>query len=164
MLVAEWQIEPDILEAYQEQLERAPKTIRTFVGKTVINDLQTHLNRQLLDTWIPAPRSQAIPFRFATDRSRRWYFGTRAGGKGIPYQRTNAIASSIEVDWQEDEGVISFVDTSGIGQWLYGERQVPGHRDTGWRNPENQIVDAVIRGQDLIIEGWFSIVDIKGLA
>lgn len=163
MLIASLNIDPDVLEAYLEQLQRAPKTMRTFVGKTVINDVQQYLNKQLLDSWIPAPRSQAILFKFATLRSQRWYFATKGGGKGIPYQRTNAIATSIEIDWQESEGIMSFTDTSGIGQYLYGEKQVPGHRETGWEEPNIQILDALERAQDLIIEGWFSIVDIKGL-
>jgi hypothetical protein len=157
-------IAPDIIDAYKDQLKKAPQTVRVFAGKTVLNDGQAFLHTQLQTNWYPAERKLRPAFRFATAKSRRFYFASNGAGKGIPYQRTNNAWTTFQLQFNQDEFSFTVVDHSSIAKWLYGPRQVPGHFDTGWRAPTGQMERLSSMLMDRMIDGWISIVDIKGLA
>ncbi len=164
MLKTEFKLDKDILAAYQEELERAPKTVNTFVQGTVVNDLQQTLNQSVsVENWYPPPRVEGMKFVFGTAKSRRWFFGTKAGGRGIPTKRTGGLAEAFKVAYDIESGVLTIADTSGIGQHVYGPQQVRGHFNTGWREPQDQFLQVWERAEDLLIDGWISIVDIRNL-
>jgi len=182
MLKTEFKLDADILEAYQGELKRAPKTVNTFIQKTVVNDLQQTLDREVSrENWYPPPRIQGASFlvtgsnyarvkpvqgqgfEFGTPKSRRWFFASNAGGRGIPTKRTGGLAKAFKLSYDMNSGVLAITDTSGIGQWVYGPQQVRGHFVTGWREPQEQMLRVWERAEDLLIEGWISIVDIRTL-
>ena len=102
----------------------------------------------------PAPRSLSRKYRFATDRSRRWYFANHDGG----YQRTGALGKA----WKARLSVtragfsVAVSNSSDIAQFVYdgeGFRQVPGHADTGWLNVDDAFIDLSAGAEtDFLIE------------
>jgi hypothetical protein len=93
-------------------------------------------------------------FRFATARSRRWYFANHDG----KYQRTGALGKR----WRARLSVtragfsVAVSNPSNIAQFVYegeGLRQVPGHSDTGWLNVDDEFISlAADAERDFLIE------------
>ena len=86
------------------------------------------------------PNEAVLPFEFATDKSRRFYFAVivpRHGGRGR-YQRTGGLQQSWTVERSRGKGVYRATLSSSKtwAQFVVGnlmkQRQVPGHRRTGW--------------------------------
>jgi hypothetical protein len=87
------------------------------------------------------PPPAKLPFRFATERSRRYYFAVVVK-KGFPfrYVRTNKLKDSFFMRFLKRNDAIEFVfgSDSDIAKWVVGsfdqrrQYQVAGHRNTGW--------------------------------
>lgn len=75
------------------------------------------------------------PFQFATDKSRRYWFGVLAKKHPNGYQRTGKLADSwkVNLDLFEGDLIFSAQNTRKYYKWVQGERQVPGHKNTGWQ-------------------------------
>jgi hypothetical protein len=106
----------------------------------------------------PGPRRGK--FRFATERSRRWFFANYPEG----YTRTGQLGESWRVKMSVTVAGFSMeIGTDAdAAQYVYGGeqfRQVPGHFDTGWPNADDQFLDVaayaekeLIREIDALIE------------
>lgn len=100
----------------------------------------------------PGPRRGK--FRFATERSRRWFFANYPEG----YSRTGTLGESWGVKMSVTVAGFSMeIGTDAdAAQYVYGGeqfRQVPGHFDTGWPNADDQFIElAVYAEKELIRE------------
>ena len=81
------------------------------------------------------------PFEFATERSRRWYFANYE--TRLPYQRTGSMRR-----WKalirdvSDSGFVVLLRNEEEGAiHVFGPRQVPGHRKTGWPMYQSRLMD-----------------------
>lgn len=115
-----------------------------------IADLQDTFKESMLDTAIeieqifiprlsayPATRAKH-PFQFATPKSRRKYFAMIANGEvrtdGYGYVRNGGYGRSwrVEASENDSEFTIEVFSTFPASIFVGGNRQVQGHKNTGW--------------------------------
>lgn len=75
------------------------------------------------------------PFQFATAKSRRYWFAVLAKKYPNGYQRTGKLADAwkINLDLWDGDLVLSASNSRKYYKWVQGDRQVPGHANTGWQ-------------------------------
>jgi hypothetical protein len=90
-------------------------------------------------------------FRFATARSRRWYFANHDG----KYQRTGALGKA----WKARLSItragfsVAVSNSANAASYVYGPRQVPGHADTGWPQADDLFLSLASDAErDFLIE------------
>lgn len=109
------------------EIHQLPGRYRRAILKDVVPPARKYA--RLLTSRYPGPVKR--PFKFATDRSRRWFFANVP----VPYIRTRQLAEAWDVDvvLEPDDGLsLSMVNESEYAEFVYGPRQVPGHAITGW--------------------------------
>jgi hypothetical protein len=168
-------VDPDIMPAYADLLEDAPKTIDTFIGKTIVDQVQNEVN--LVDQY-PGPVAQPIewanpiptpPGKISNilgglwSRQKAAYFASDGFGAGIPYQRKGTFWNPVTVDWDPIAGTLTVLHPNPIAIFVIEMFQQKFHANTGWPLVEEEYLNIVIRAQDNLIEGYFSIVDVKSL-
>lgn len=120
------------LEELQQRAATAPRRIRLAARRELLasaEKLAEHVYQQ-------PPGPVVYPFKFATDKSRIAYFASNGFGHGIPYIRTGALGSAWQINAiivGNDVVVLASNDAKGA-PFVFGPRQVPGHRRTGWPN------------------------------
>jgi len=146
-------VDTDVLDALRETARQAPRAYQAFVNGTVRRAALQEVRARLAE--YPGPVKH--PFEFATAKSRRYYFWLRKG-KG-PYRRTGHLLESwtIEVQASVTDGFITAVNTASYAQWVIGDRQVPGHRNTGWYRASDELVETSVYINNMLIDGWYSI-------
>lgn len=82
----------------------------------------------------PPERKETPPFEFATLKSQRAYFASNGFGKGIPYKRSGTLGRgwNVAVSYKFQDSLIRISNVQPYSKFVYGPRQVPGHRTTGW--------------------------------
>lgn len=156
MITIKLSIPKDVFAATRELPTRAKRTFNREIETVVQPELQRHVK----DLVVVAPGPVVHPFAFATARSRRAFFATKGFGRGVPTRRTNAIinAWTIEVTRAGEKSYIILTNTNPASQYVYGtayQRQVPGHRATGWgRDLRPALALIQERAVELIIEAW----------
>lgn len=97
----------------------------------------------------PPPRSSGVPFEFATEKSRRWFWWAVSKGKiKVPYERTNRLKQATELQVLKAEpgrfviAVTVDVTKARYANYVIGTRQVPGHQTTGWNQLYTSVKDA----------------------
>lgn len=159
MYYASLDIPRDVLQAQRETVKTAPGKMGDYIANVVKPKVQSLVQAHLA----PYPGEAVHPFTFATARSRRWYFANRVprGSKQGRYKRTGDLAQEwrVDIDRRRNEGFMSVLNTDPAAIYIFGNRQVPGHAQTGWGRGFPQKI-ALISDQatDLMIDGWYSIV------
>lgn len=153
-------LDTDVLEAVQAAAKNSPRAVDALVNKSIRGDVERKaLQLFSQESFYPGP--VRIPFKFATPKSRRYYFWKFKGK--IPYQRTGGMGRAWRVEMRNNEMVL--VNDATGSEYVIGERQVPGHRNTGWRqfDQSDEFVDLSIFAQNMLIEGWYSIAEFEGV-
>lgn len=150
----------DILEAIQSQARKTPKLMETAFRRS-----SQRVTRRLLDELTAEPRPAVHPFGFATPKSKRWYFyALRAGlipTDGRRYKRRGVISKAWKITVKPTlEGGEAALENSQEGaQYVYGPRQVPGHKLTGWPSIETLQEKYQAQLNDVAIETWYTVSD-----
>ena len=168
-------VDSDIMEAYADMLDDAPRTIDTFVGSTIVKQVADEVNAI---NQYPGPVARPIewanpiptpPGKISNilgglwSRQKAAYFASDGFGAGIPYQRKGTFWFPVTVDWDPETGTLTVIHANPIAKYVVGMFQQPFHKNTGWPEIENEYLEIVIRAQDNLIEGYFSIVDVASL-
>lgn len=129
------------------------------------------VQREVIDLVATYPGPVKYPFEFGTAKSRRAFFATQGFGRGIPTVRTGTLFRAWQVSYRFSfpSGVLILKNTDPAAKYVYGfkgQRQIPGHRATGWGRdlpPALQLIDEY--ATKLIIDAWARSVGlaIKGL-
>lgn len=107
--------------------------------ETLRDGFNAHIKPDLLHELRYYPGEVVHPFQFATPKSRRWYFFAVHTGliktDGRAYIRTGQFAQGWDTDVTIGDGsiVMSVTQTLRATRFITGNRQVPGHRRTGWQ-------------------------------
>jgi hypothetical protein len=154
-------VDKDVLEAVRADIANAPRTIQTYITKTV-----PALIRKDLTPLVTEPREPTLPFVWSNDpvknaRARRWYFANKVKGRGGGrYVRTHGLVNNWEVKaGGTGDGAIITVsnDTPGL-EYVQGNRQVPSHKSSGWAQYDDVLLKAEKHANDLIVEFWLGAV------
>ena len=149
-------IPPDLFSAFRDLPVRAKRNFNREIRTTVQPKVQRKAN-ELLGR---APGPVRLPFEFGTDRSRRWYFANNRGN--LPYRRTGAILKAwvVEVTRQGQTNYIILTNTAPEAKYAYGmppmQRQIPGHRRTGWKVDRAAVSSLQAYIIDLLINAWYT--------
>jgi hypothetical protein len=152
----------DILFAYADVLEQYPRTFDTFVGKTIVNDVQ-----QRVDVVNQYPGPVETPIEWTSPAQQGYYFGVvaeyDAQGNIIPYERKGTLFDGTEVVWDVGTFELRVTIPNPIAKYVVGIFQQGFHANTGWVNIIDEYLRILIETQDNLIEGYIDITDIKGL-
>lgn len=122
------------LDAIQNDIQSIEDTFADAMLDTSVDIENTYLPK--LKEYPPTRAKH--PFEFATPKSRRYYFHLVRTGQvrtdGHGYVRNGGYANSWRVDIEQsgNEYTIRVHSTFPASQYVGGNRQVPGHRNTGW--------------------------------
>lgn len=151
----------DVLDAVRSDIANAPRSIKTYMEKTV-----PAIIRKDLTPIVTEPRAPSLPFVWSYDpvknrRAQRWYFKNKAkGDKGGRYVRTHGLINNWKVTTGgTGDGAILTISNDTLGlEYVQGARQVPSHHDSGWAQYDDVILKAEEHANDLIVEFWLGVV------
>lgn len=115
------------LDAYPEL---ATEAVSDALKREVIPPLLSELRH------VPGPSKH--PWAFATAKSRRWWFyAVRAGlvpTDGERYVRSGKLMAAwkVRISVDDDTVVLSAENKNKAIRYVTGDRQVRGHKNTGW--------------------------------
>ena len=154
--------------------ESAPRTMQTFLGGTMANYMEEEVDRRLALT----PGPVKLPIQWTSEKQRRYYFGfvakRDAQGNIIPYQRTGDYNRSWFVRFNLQNfsiGIGNSAMTKGSPNWpsqplfdfLMGEQQQAFHKNTGWIEGIDPLLDIIIGSMDMLADAWADIMEFKTL-
>lgn len=151
-------IDPSVFKPVYDLPKKAEQQFRNEMQSKVRPAVQREVDRTVGRTPGPVKR----PFEFATDRSRRAYFATNGFGKGLPYRRTGQLEASwiVAVGTQLRSPFVLIYNNKTYGKYVYGPRQVPGHRRTGWgKDIERDLNYLTDFTEEQIVQTWGRAVD-----
>jgi len=133
------------IEALKQGVDNVEGLVFTVAEKAVstANDRNLPVIRQY------PPRLAVLPFKFGSEKSRRWYFANKVprGSRGGRYQRTGGLGKSWTVQSVKGQGAYRATLSSSmqgavfvVGNLNRG-RQVAGHGITGWQYVAPKIED-----------------------
>lgn len=140
----------------------AIRTLPVRAQREFRRELQTQVKpaveQDVQELVAPYPGPAAHPFQFATDKSRRWYFANFRG----PYVRSMKLFQSwsVRVSSTIRQDLITIRNLRPESVFVYGPRQVPGHRRTGWGGPNFQAGLDLTRehARQLVVALWRRVV------
>jgi hypothetical protein len=151
-------IPPDLFKVVRELRSNARRNFNRELERSVRPALQQTVTK-LLGV---APGAVHIPFEFASDQSRRFYFAKFKGR--IPYQRTGAILAGwiVEIPRSGEKSYLVVYNKVPASNYVYGtplQRQTPGHRATGWGKNNRAAFQTIGREAfDFIANAWYAAV------
>ena len=154
------QIDTDVIDALQDAIARAPKTVQTFITKTLVNDSLARIRAQ---TQPPPPNTNAdYPLRWKSERQRRFVMAKLRNENNLPYQRTGQLTASwfVKVTGGIDP-VIEIGNTSPYIDFVAGvapERQPMFPR---WYSYPDILLEEEEIITNAVIDLWGQILDTK---
>jgi hypothetical protein len=143
----------DVLDAIEEQMQRAPSLMATAYKRAV----DRFIARPLLAELRREPGAARRPIEWQSERQRRAYFATDGFGRGIPSRRTGKLlrAFRVSINGTPRDGVLLVLtnDTPYV-RYVMGDDMQKMHIRTGWQ-PYAPIV-ARYREQSttILIDTW----------
>lgn len=153
----------DLLDAIEDLPRKAEMAFVNQLDSAVQKPLQLVVG----DLFGQYPGPVVHPFEFATDKSRRWYFANKVkkGSRGGSYARTGKppLGWTVQIDMRRTGSELIVYNQWNKSIYVYGgvsQRQVPGHRRTGWGSDLDIAAQlAQEEATSLIIEAWVNAVD-----
>jgi hypothetical protein len=157
------QADTDVLEALEEAIEKAPRTVNVVINQRILGDLY----QRILTLVGPYPGSPRYPIRWKSERQRRYVMAKLRREGNLPYRRSNRLQQSWEVeakglpDGVEITATNTAQDSEGTfyAQYVVFEDQQPFHADTGWPRADfigEQLADELA---DELIDLYFEVID-----
>jgi hypothetical protein len=146
-------VDDDVLNELRESIADSPKEFYNVVNRRVLPEAQARLEKRLnID-----PGPAVHPFEFATPKSQHYYFATHEGA----YQRTGGVRKwrVILKAFSGQSIELTFENPSPIARWVYGPRQIPGHKRTGWPEADPVLAQETERVIRDCAEVWVEILD-----
>jgi hypothetical protein len=120
--------------------KRVAKFIREFPASfpaVFQRRLENEVATPLLEQLQTEPQPAVLPFGFETEKSRRWYFANKVpkGKKGGRYIRTHAFVKGWKATITINDNAVALTirNPYKATKFITGDRQVRGHRITGWQ-------------------------------
>lgn len=156
MYSADLKIDNDIIDAIENNAGKLPQLMETAFKRQ-----RQRIARKLRKELRTEPGPVKYPIQWSSAKQRKAFFATDGFGRGIPTKRTGALVKAWEVSFQSDGDTFAIVATNDkpYARYVIGENQQPFHRNTGWYQADEVILEATIEAQDALIETWFTVTD-----
>lgn len=140
-----------------EAIDRAPKTMNTFIERTLKPDIERQVNQRLRQN-APAPR---YPLRWKSERQRRAVMAKLRRNNNLPYRRTGRMIREWEVNVLTDNQG-GLVEVSH--PWQHIDKVVGGGSARQpmfphWYNADAILLDIEQQAEDAITDTWLLIFD-----
>jgi hypothetical protein len=170
---AEFTLEQQTIDNYRSLGETAPRTLQAFLGGTMTQHLDDEVNRRLAVT----PGAVATPIDWQTPKQKAYYFGFVAerDGEGniLPYVRTGGFNQNWFARFNLNNfsiGVGNSTMTKGSPNWpsqplydfLVGGQQQRFHKNTGWIQADDPLLEIIIASMDILADAWQDIIGFEG--
>lgn len=153
----------DVIDALKSNIANAPKTMTTFVEKTLPDLLEKDLAPLKTE-----PRLPTLPFIWSYDpvkqrKAARYYFGVKLRGKkgiGGRHIRTHELVNNWKIiAGKIRDGSILTVSNATPGlDYVQGPSQVPSHHDSGWHQYDEILLKIEEKANDLVIDTWYNVL------
>lgn len=146
----------DVLDAIEDLPRRSEAAFVNSLDSTV----KRPLNATVESLFGQYPGPAVHPFEFATAKSRRWFFANIGHyvRKGKP-----PLGWTVQIDMRRTGSELIIYNEWPASIYVYGgvtQRQVPGHKRTGWGGDfETAAQLAQEEATNLIIEAWVMAID-----
>lgn len=150
-----------VFENTAEAVRRAPRTVDTYVNKTLRPNVESRALKRLQTK----PRLPTHPFIWSRDpvkqaRARRWYFANMVNGNGDGrYPRTDTIIKAWSVVFR-DRTLTLTNDADGV-EYVQGDKQVVSHDDSGWVRADDVVLEETVYAEEQLTQFWLQILDDK---
>jgi hypothetical protein len=146
----------DILEAFADTAQRAPKLVATAYNRATVR-----LRRQLLERLREEPGLPSYPLRWKSERQRRFVLARLRESGNLPYKRTGKLLDGYEVELIADEngGILRVINKQPYAHFVVGDWAQPFHLDTGWKQLAPTVTEFEQVAIDVLIETWFTVAD-----
>jgi hypothetical protein len=106
------------------------------------------------------PGSPQYPIRWKSEKQRRAFFATNGFGRGVPSQRTGALARgwTVEID-DSDLIALDVFNREPHTAFVEGDEQQPFHIDTGWLFAPKIMAEESEKFEDVMIDTFFLVAD-----
>ncbi len=168
----------DTLSAYVDQLEQTPQAVDALLNGSIKNYLDERIEFELgfspggvarpIEWTAAAVQDKPPNVNFGGNRyyskQKAAYFATDGFGGGIPSTRTGAILNRWESVIDLGNKTAGLLNNHPAAQHVIGTFRQRFHRNTGYRDEEQIALEIMTARdfEDVLIEGWLSIVDFKG--
>ncbi len=112
----------------------------TLFNQDMKANVMPKLQRRLINILRVYPKGAKHPIQWTSERQRRFVMAKLTREDNLPYQRSGRFGQSWEgkVEWGDLSGSTTITNTSGIGQFMVGDRQQGFHKNTGWISAEEK--------------------------
>ena len=156
------QIDADILDAYADFARNAPRTVATFLGGTVRNDMMQKVQQRVTRY----PGKVSLPIQWTSPKQKGYVFKfvlkRDAQGNIIPYQRTGGLGKAWVVDVERNGLALHVYNSASSATFVIGARQQQFHKNTGWPPAKTELDKIMEETIDMLIEAWVNLVDTRG--
>lgn len=107
------------------------------------------------------PGNVKYPIEWTSEKQRRAFFATDGFGRGIPTQRTHALARGWRVDtkFSKASGQIETYNVNDYERFVTGGDQQGFHANTGWQRSQPILDDEHEKFIDVTRDTVFTVVD-----
>lgn len=148
-------LEDEARRDLQAAIADSPRRFLSLLNARIIPDAQKRIDAALNRP----PGAVSLPFQFATEKSRRFYFANFQP----PYRRTgNSQQWKLVMQSATGEVVEIYLENpSDYARYVFGNpeggQQVPGHARTGWTNLAQQIPGQSLRLLHDVSAAWLEV-------
>lgn len=144
----------DILDAIKETAQKAPSLMATAFQRQAQRARSVGLARLHVQ-----PGKPVYPIQWTSERQRRFVMAKLRREGNLPYQRTGALVNAWQIDYATDnyDGFLRVYNESDIEQYVTGINQQRFHRNTGWYQSQDILVDLLIETETRLIDTWLTI-------
>lgn len=161
MIRSELIVDDDVLEAVQDALKRAPETIRRTVNKIVLPKVRDRA-RVVLSVMPGRPH---YPLAWTSERQRRFVMAKLRRENNLPYQRTGRMVAAWRTETAPiDAGIaIMISNNSPAAPYVVGNRQQRYHRQTGWYQVDDKVLELSEYTTNELIDVYGSILGFESV-
>ena len=160
-----FEFDSDVVDAMQDALKAAPKTMQTFIQKSLPHGAVAELQRN--------PSSPRYPLKWRSEKQRRFVMAKLRMANNIPYRRTDKLRGgwklvtvisrdAITVALDNDVPYAGFVTggivSAGVNATLFTVRQPMFPQ---WPDAREVWARHTATFEDQLIQAWFDILEAR---
>lgn len=152
-------IPPAIFSDTLEAIDRAPKTMNTFIEKALKPDIEQAVNMRLRTE----PGKPRYPLRWKSEKQRRYVMAKLRRQNNLPYRRTHRLVNSWQVTVLSDNqgGLIEVKHPWKGIEYVVGGGSRRQPMFPHWYNADTILLEEEQRAEDALTDVWLLILDAK---